>query len=214
MVLSGDIIGYYAERFLAPQHLPPRSKDRKQPVRRALGAQPWNFALTGSREPGGSAAGRAGQNEDEAVALANDSEFGLGGSVFTKDVARGRRVASHINTGMVLVNHPSWTAAGRAVRRHPELRYGRALEHPEARMFNEMPSTLTEETGEDTDMKLQTKVVDVVITVKPSKWIRPVLMTLTILATAFLATGCDGSNDSGPHDSGHHDSERHGDDRE
>ena len=49
------------------------------------------------------------KNEDEAVALANDSEFGLGGSVFTKDVARGKRVASRIDTGMVFVNHPTWT---------------------------------------------------------------------------------------------------------
>ncbi len=50
------------------------------------------------------------KNEDEAVALANDSEFGLGGSVFTKDVARGKRVASRIEAGMVFVNHPTWTA--------------------------------------------------------------------------------------------------------
>ena len=47
------------------------------------------------------------KNEDEAVALANDSEFGLGGAVFTKDVARGKRVASRIDTGMVFVNHPT-----------------------------------------------------------------------------------------------------------
>ncbi len=49
------------------------------------------------------------RNEDEAVALANDSDFGLGGSVFTKDVARGKRVASRIDTGMVFINHPTWT---------------------------------------------------------------------------------------------------------
>jgi succinate-semialdehyde dehydrogenase/glutarate-semialdehyde dehydrogenase len=49
------------------------------------------------------------KDEDEAVALANDSDFGLGGSVFTKDVARGKRVASQIDTGMVFINHPTWT---------------------------------------------------------------------------------------------------------
>ncbi len=49
------------------------------------------------------------KNEDEAVALANDSEFGLGGSIFTKDVARGKRIASRIDTGMVFINHPTWT---------------------------------------------------------------------------------------------------------
>jgi succinate-semialdehyde dehydrogenase/glutarate-semialdehyde dehydrogenase len=50
------------------------------------------------------------KNEDEAVALANDSDFGLGGAVFTKDVARGKRVASRIDTGMVFVNHPTGSA--------------------------------------------------------------------------------------------------------
>jgi succinate-semialdehyde dehydrogenase / glutarate-semialdehyde dehydrogenase len=49
------------------------------------------------------------QNEDEAVALANDSDFGLGGSVFTKDIARGKRIARRIDTGMVFINHPTWT---------------------------------------------------------------------------------------------------------
>jgi len=49
------------------------------------------------------------KNEAEAVALANDSDFGLGGSVFTQDVARGRRVANRIETGMVFINHPTWT---------------------------------------------------------------------------------------------------------
>ena len=50
------------------------------------------------------------KDEDAAIALANDSDFGLGGSVFTKDVARGKRVASRIDTGMVFINHPTWTA--------------------------------------------------------------------------------------------------------
>jgi len=34
------------------------------------------------------------KSKDEAIALANDSDFGLGGSVFTQDIARGKRVAS------------------------------------------------------------------------------------------------------------------------
>jgi succinate-semialdehyde dehydrogenase/glutarate-semialdehyde dehydrogenase len=49
------------------------------------------------------------KNEEEAVALANDSDFGLGGSVFTKDVPRGKRLARRIDTGMVFINHPTWT---------------------------------------------------------------------------------------------------------
>lgn len=43
-------------------------------------------------------------DEAAAVALANDSPFGLGGSVFTQDLERGRRVARQIDTGMVFIN--------------------------------------------------------------------------------------------------------------
>jgi len=42
--------------------------------------------------------------EDEAVAIANDSPFGLGASVFGTDPARNRRVAEQIESGMVYLN--------------------------------------------------------------------------------------------------------------
>jgi succinate-semialdehyde dehydrogenase/glutarate-semialdehyde dehydrogenase len=48
-------------------------------------------------------------SEDDAVRLANDSHFGLGGSVFTQDAERGVEVAKRMETGMVFVNHPTWT---------------------------------------------------------------------------------------------------------
>ena len=48
-------------------------------------------------------------SEDDAVRLANDSHFGLGGSVFTEDIDRGVEVAKRIETGMVFINHPTWT---------------------------------------------------------------------------------------------------------
>jgi succinate-semialdehyde dehydrogenase/glutarate-semialdehyde dehydrogenase len=67
------------------------------------------------------------KNEDEAVALANDSDFGLGGSVFTRDVARGKRVASRIATGMVFVNHPTWTTADLPFGGIKNSGYGREL---------------------------------------------------------------------------------------
>lgn len=44
------------------------------------------------------------KDADEAVAIANDSQFGLGGSVWTKDKARGIEVARSIESGAVFVN--------------------------------------------------------------------------------------------------------------
>jgi succinate-semialdehyde dehydrogenase / glutarate-semialdehyde dehydrogenase len=54
--------------------------------------------------------------EEEAISLANDTPFGLGASVFTTDIEQGRRVAAQIDSGMVFVNQPAWTA--------PELPFG------------------------------------------------------------------------------------------
>jgi aldehyde dehydrogenase (NAD(P)+) len=43
-------------------------------------------------------------SEEEAIAQANDSTYGLGAAVFTKDLERAHRVASEIEAGMVWVN--------------------------------------------------------------------------------------------------------------
>jgi len=56
------------------------------------------------------------RDEDEAVAIANDSPFGLGGSIYTPDIERAKQLASRIETGMVFVNYPSISA--------PELPFG------------------------------------------------------------------------------------------
>ena len=42
--------------------------------------------------------------EDDAVAMANDNRFALGAGVWTRDLARGHRVADGIIAGMVWVN--------------------------------------------------------------------------------------------------------------
>ena len=42
--------------------------------------------------------------EEEAITLANDSEFGLASGVFTQDVARAHRVSSNIRAGICWVN--------------------------------------------------------------------------------------------------------------
>lgn len=43
--------------------------------------------------------------EEEAIALANDTSYGLGGYIFSKDKERLQRVASQIDTGMVSTNN-------------------------------------------------------------------------------------------------------------
>ena len=44
-------------------------------------------------------------NEQTAIAMANDSDYGLGGAIFTQDIAKGRRLARDmIDTGTCVVN--------------------------------------------------------------------------------------------------------------
>lgn len=47
---------------------------------------------------------RAVSNGEEAVRLANDSPFGLSGSVWTRDRKRGRKIASQLKVGAVMIN--------------------------------------------------------------------------------------------------------------
>ena len=63
----------------------------------------------GQRDPrrGGLRPGRAGhdlRDEDEAVALANDTEHGLVAFVFSRDLRRAMAVGERIETGMVGLN--------------------------------------------------------------------------------------------------------------
>ena len=56
------------------------------------------------------------KDEAAAIKLANDSNFGLGGAVFSKDIKRAERVARQIETGMVFINSPTNSS--------PELPFG------------------------------------------------------------------------------------------
>ncbi|MGI8639911.1 MAG: aldehyde dehydrogenase family protein [Pyrinomonadaceae bacterium] len=49
------------------------------------------------------------KTEEEAIKLANDSEFGLTASVWTRDLAKGKRVAEQIEAGTVCVNEVLYT---------------------------------------------------------------------------------------------------------
>ncbi|MBJ7447386.1 MAG: NAD-dependent succinate-semialdehyde dehydrogenase [Brevundimonas sp.] len=56
------------------------------------------------------------EDDDAVVALANDSPYGLGGSIFSGDTDRARKLASRIETGMVFINTPTTSM--------PELPFG------------------------------------------------------------------------------------------
>jgi succinate-semialdehyde dehydrogenase / glutarate-semialdehyde dehydrogenase len=57
------------------------------------------------------------RDEQDAIRVANDSEFGLGGGIFTRDLARGEKLASEqMESGLVFVNAP--------VESNPKLPFG------------------------------------------------------------------------------------------
>jgi succinate-semialdehyde dehydrogenase / glutarate-semialdehyde dehydrogenase len=56
------------------------------------------------------------KDEDEAVELANNSDFGLGAAVFSSDLDRARSVADRLEAGMVWINQPTGSS--------PELPFG------------------------------------------------------------------------------------------
>jgi acyl-CoA reductase-like NAD-dependent aldehyde dehydrogenase len=47
------------------------------------------------------------RDEDEAVTIANDTEYGLVASVYTSDLARARRIAGRLETGVCHINGPT-----------------------------------------------------------------------------------------------------------
>jgi len=67
------------------------------------------------------------KDEEEAIRVANDSEFGLGGSVHTADLERGRKAAERIESGTAFVNHVSWTYASMPMGGVKKSGYGREL---------------------------------------------------------------------------------------
>ena len=63
-------------------------------------------------------------------------------------------------------------------------------------------------------MKMKNTLIRRIIAVTKSKWLRPSLTALALLAAVFVATGCDGSRDSDHRDSDHHmNHDNHGDHR-
>ena len=82
------------------------------------------------------------KNDREAAKLANDSPYRLGGSIITKDIERGKRIAPQIDTGIVFINQATWTAQRPAVRRGQEFRLRPRTLQPEYRRIREQKTDL------------------------------------------------------------------------
>jgi len=67
------------------------------------------------------------KDEKEAIKLANDTEFGLGSAIWTKDGARATRVANEIQAGIVMVNCPFSAMPGTPFGGYKQSGFGREL---------------------------------------------------------------------------------------
>ena len=79
------------------------------------------------------------EDEDEAIAIANDSRYGLAGGVWTSDLSRAFRVAKAMRTGKVFVN--AYNTAGIDDMPHggyKESGFGREFGHPGLEEFLEL----------------------------------------------------------------------------
>lgn len=83
------------------------------------------------------------ENEAEAIALANDSDYGLSASVWSQHIGRANRVARAIRAGTVAINTPYAVFPGVPFGGYKQSGYGRELGMETMRLYSETKSVLT-----------------------------------------------------------------------
>nr|WP_295970242.1 aldehyde dehydrogenase family protein [uncultured Bacillus sp.] len=83
------------------------------------------------------------KDEKEAIKLANDTEFGLGSAVWTKDGARATRVAGQIRAGIVMVNCPFSAMPGTPFGGYKQSGFGRELSIETLDLYTETKSIVS-----------------------------------------------------------------------
>jgi acyl-CoA reductase-like NAD-dependent aldehyde dehydrogenase len=83
------------------------------------------------------------ETEAEAIALANDSEYGLSASVWSESIGRANRVARALRSGTVAINTPYAVFPGVPFGGYKQSGYGRELGIETMRLYSETKSVLT-----------------------------------------------------------------------
>jgi acyl-CoA reductase-like NAD-dependent aldehyde dehydrogenase len=83
------------------------------------------------------------ESEAEAVALANDSEYGLAASVWSQNLGRAHRTARALRSGTVAINTPYAVFPGVPFGGYKQSGYGRELGMETLRHYSETKSVLT-----------------------------------------------------------------------
>ncbi|WP_018130114.1 aldehyde dehydrogenase family protein [Effusibacillus pohliae] len=83
------------------------------------------------------------RDEDEVIRLANDTIYGLGSAVWTKDHAKAHRVAAAIRAGIVMVNCPISAFPGTPFGGYKQSGFGRELALETLDLYTETKSVLS-----------------------------------------------------------------------
>ena len=83
------------------------------------------------------------ETEEQAIALANDTDYGLAAGIWTADQDRGQRIAARVAAGTVYINHYRSVSAGSPIGGYKYSGYGRELGPDAVKDFLQVKSVWT-----------------------------------------------------------------------